>query len=304
MKTLFTLLFCALAFAGFAQQNFIISGHLQDVNGNDVRFAAVQIKVTNAPSGSPMDGYITSNSSDGNGNYSFVIPNGSDTNYNYSYMVLVYQCMTVDSGLVHTQNGTITQAIQNFTSTCSNGSCSISYTVAPQTSDTIYLFASINTTSTTGTAVSWNFGDGTSGSGWYPTHTYAQNGTYAVCVTFYDSLNACYDNFCDSITDSFKAPGFVLQVLPPQTVSINENEAASFSLFPNPAANVINIGANGFEESYSVSVFDITGKSIMERSRLNGNSNLDISSISPGVYFIQARDEHGAIIYSEKFMKK
>ncbi len=50
-------------------------------------------------------------------------------------------------------------------------------------------------------SASWNFGDNTSlGSGDYVSHTFAKNGTYNVCVTVYDSSNACSATKCKSIT--------------------------------------------------------------------------------------------------------
>ena len=40
----------------------------------------------------------------------------------------------------------------------------------------------------------WTFGDGSNGSGTYPTHVYDQPGTYTVCVTAYG--NGCEDTYC------------------------------------------------------------------------------------------------------------
>ncbi|MBK8499015.1 MAG: PKD domain-containing protein [Flavobacteriales bacterium] len=49
----------------------------------------------------------------------------------------------------------------------------------------------------TNTQYLWTFGDGGSGSGTSPTHTYDQPGTYTVCVTAY--WNGCLDDFCETI---------------------------------------------------------------------------------------------------------
>jgi PKD repeat protein len=46
----------------------------------------------------------------------------------------------------------------------------------------------------------WNFGDGATGSGMYPTHTYATSGWYAVCLTVSDnSGSGCTQTYCDSV---------------------------------------------------------------------------------------------------------
>ncbi|MEO0468146.1 MAG: PKD domain-containing protein, partial [Bacteroidota bacterium] len=41
----------------------------------------------------------------------------------------------------------------------------------------------------------WDFGDGNTGSGWNPTHTYAQPDTYTVCLVV-DDGNGCIDSLC------------------------------------------------------------------------------------------------------------
>jgi PKD repeat protein len=44
----------------------------------------------------------------------------------------------------------------------------------------------------------WDFGDGNTGSGQSPTHTYAANGVYGACVTMFDS-SGCVAVYCDTI---------------------------------------------------------------------------------------------------------
>ncbi len=44
----------------------------------------------------------------------------------------------------------------------------------------------------------WTFGDGSSGTGTNPVHTYTANGTYAVCLTVTDS-NGCHAQYCQNI---------------------------------------------------------------------------------------------------------
>lgn len=55
---------------------------------------------------------------------------------------------------------------------------------------------------TTGGAVTqylWNFGDGTTGTGQFPNHTYAAAGTYTVCIAIY-TASGCTDSTCQSVT--------------------------------------------------------------------------------------------------------
>lgn len=46
----------------------------------------------------------------------------------------------------------------------------------------------------------WTFGDGTSGTGQFPIHTYTTAGTYTVCLVVVDSAAGCSDNVCYNVT--------------------------------------------------------------------------------------------------------
>jgi PKD repeat protein len=45
----------------------------------------------------------------------------------------------------------------------------------------------------------WSFGDGTSGSGSNPSHTYARPGTYKVCITVYSKNGRCKTTVCKTV---------------------------------------------------------------------------------------------------------
>lgn len=68
-----------------------------------------------------------------------------------------------------------------------------------------------------------------------------------------------------------------------------------FTLFPNPAASQVMIAleATGLGR---VSVYDLTGKVALEpRFMAAGEQALDISMLSPGVYFVEVRDDTAVI---------
>ncbi|MCX6269971.1 MAG: PKD domain-containing protein [Bacteroidetes bacterium] len=48
-------------------------------------------------------------------------------------------------------------------------------------------------------AWAWDFGDGTTSTLQSPSHTFAQQGTYLVCLSIFTS-DSCYNNYCESIT--------------------------------------------------------------------------------------------------------
>ncbi len=45
----------------------------------------------------------------------------------------------------------------------------------------------------------WDFGDGSTGSGYFLNHQYSQPGLYVACLTVFDSLNACSATQCDTV---------------------------------------------------------------------------------------------------------
>src|SRR4051812_43517319 len=106
-------------------------------------------------------------------------------------------------------------ALFAFSFTGANAQCVASYTSSndPLANGNV-TFTNTSTSSTTYN--SWNFGDGTSDGSTSPVHTFAVTGTYTVCLTIYDSLGltdstmGCYNTFCSYITvtnDSTPAGG-------------------------------------------------------------------------------------------------
>jgi PKD repeat protein len=66
-----------------------------------------------------------------------------------------------------------------------------------QTNGTVY-FGGYNATGGGVTTWQWNFGDGTTGTTQYPSHTYTQSGTYTVCLVITSA--ACTDSICQTVT--------------------------------------------------------------------------------------------------------
>jgi transforming growth factor-beta-induced protein len=65
-------------------------------------------------------------------------------------------------------------------------------------------------------------------------------------------------------------------------LGINENNAFSFSLFPNPSNGLVTI--NGVENA-EVIVSDLTGKTFLNQS-VNNNTSLDLNGLSNGTYLV------------------
>ena len=81
---------------------------------------------------------------------------------------------------------------------------------------------------------------------------------------------------------------------------IEELSNGRFSIYPNPAENVLHVQSENGNSTYNI--YDISGKVYSSINSTSSNSSLDISSLSSGIYFIQciSGNEVGMI----KFIKK
>lgn len=75
--------------------------------------------------------------------------------------------------------------------------------------------------------------------------------------------------------------------------SIEEFESNLFTIYPNPASGNVNIAVNNLTEEAQVSVTDVLGKTVLSSTISDANTNLNVSSLKSGVYFItlQAQDK-------------
>ena len=66
-------------------------------------------------------------------------------------------------------------------------------------------------------------------------------------------------------------------------VGLNESEEVSFSVYPNPANNVINISGN-FDNDATVTIFDQSGRVV--KTITNNISQIDIADVDTGIYLL------------------
>lgn len=130
-------------------------------------------------------------------------------------------------------------------------------------------------------SVSWNFGDGSMGSGTSTQHTYTANGTYQVCMTAYNSCGAV--NYCDSVLVS--------------TIGVDELFlGGNVEVFPNPTHDVVNIhldGADAFTGEWSV--YDLDGK-LLQSEKVNAQTteiSISLGSYPVGTYILKITSDSG-----------
>ncbi|MFY7732685.1 MAG: T9SS type A sorting domain-containing protein [Bacteroidia bacterium] len=85
---------------------------------------------------------------------------------------------------------------------------------------------------------------------------------------------------------------------------LKENGLTSSNIFPNPTSGLITIAASkGLE---TINVFDVSGKMVYSQTSATKQNNveLDLSTLSNGIYFIHAKTENGDISKSKVVVSK
>lgn len=201
------------------------------------------------------------------------------TNGTYQYISYVDSAGSCSDTLM----GTVT--INNINSTSCNASISI-----VQDSTNIALFNGYNYSTGTNLTYSWDFGDGTSYSTQFPSHTYSTTGTFNICLIISDGMG-CMDTACQTITVVVKA-GTTVNIIDPGTANTIEIEKISeISVFPNPSKGEYNIQFNSNEvKSSRLVVTDLQGRIIYsELENINEGMNLltlDLVGTDAGIYLL------------------
>lgn len=143
--------------------------------------------------------------------YAFLIPNTYNLNYYYYWTFNGQTSTSPYAAFSYNAPGyyTVCLFVTDSTQQCSASSCDSVYLGNPNpgctvnigyqtgSNNNIYYFQA--NTSGTGGNYTWSFGDGSSGTGMNPVHTYTTPGTYTVCV-YFSSFAGCVDTSCVMVT--------------------------------------------------------------------------------------------------------
>ncbi|OUS02063.1 serine protease [Flavobacteriales bacterium 33_180_T64] len=84
-------------------------------------------------------------------------------------------------------------------------------------------------------------------------------------------------------------------------LSLQEEEFFEFKVYPNPAVNILNIQIPSVNENTTLTIYDILGKTILEQNMIQPSSQLDVSSMSSGVYILSFQSGEASKTF--KFIK-
>jgi hypothetical protein len=80
----------------------------------------------------------------------------------------------------------------------------------------------------------------------------------------------------------------------------NVNSNNSIQMFPNPASDVLFI-SGAIDETHTLYVYDMLGKNIIANG-VSTESQVNISSLTTGIYTVKLVDGNGGIVYSDKLI--
>ena len=187
----------------------------------------------------------------------------------------------IDTITVNPQNSTnysVSVTDQNGCTTAASTSVIISPApVAGFTSANLpTLEVGFTNTSTNATTYAWDFGDGFTSNQANPIHGYFTSGSFTV------TLIATNADGCDDTTS---------MTIQAQTTGLDELTSA-FVLYPNPTNGLLNI-QNVNHTNGTIQLFSTTGTLVLQTSLTSSNTQLDVTNLNRGVYFLQITNEFG-----------
>lgn len=137
-------------------------------------------------------------------------------------------------------------------------------------------------TATNYNSVSWDFGDGNTGTGLTPSNTYTANGAYWVC------MSAIGD--CDTVT--------VCDSVYVTTLSVGSIEWGEVSVFPNPTVDVVTVSITNFLGNKGTwTLFDMNGRALKsdDLKLIGGSATVSVSlaDMDKGSYIFRILNEKG-----------
>ncbi len=75
-------------------------------------------------------------------------------------------------------------------------------------------------------------------------------------------------------------------------VDVNETQQTNVEIFPNPSTGIFTISTT---EDYKINIVDISGRVVYILETNTSNSQIDLSNIAKGIYFIELSNENEKI---------
>jgi hypothetical protein len=138
----------------------------------------------------------------------------------------------------------------------------------------------------------WDWGDGTSTSGCYPSHTYTSAGWYNICVTAY---TACGDSISYCLNDSINK---IINVLNNNPVGLNQviNSKHHLNIYPNPFSVHTTLHTDNFFHNSTLTVYNLHGQAVVQVKNISGQTVVLLrDNLASGLYFVHLTEANKTI---------
>ena len=168
--------------------------------------------------------------------------------------------------------------------------------VIVQDSVDLYHYDIYNTSTVfSGASYLWDFGDGTTSTLEYPTHTYTDTNSVMICLTV-SSGAICTNTFCDSIINPGRSAGaFTVTVTAPTGINEQASVISSLENYPNPFGTNTTISYSiNKNAAVTLAIVDLLGNTIAvveNGNKTSGNYSTTWNSegVAEGMYLLQLR---------------
>ncbi len=187
------------------------------------------------------------------------------------------------------------------------GSCQAAFVLIQDSLNPTVYYGYNNSTGSNLTYL-WDFGDGTTSTLAYPSHSYAVTGVYNICLTVTDTVSLCTNVYCDSAGVFKMMTGMSSVTILGTTVGMEEKKTElEFTVAPNPLTESSTITVFSKEnKTLQYSIINLVGQTITNQNLIvsegKNSFTLNTASLSSGVYFLSVT-EKGKLLKNIKLVK-
>lgn len=217
-------------------------------------------------------------------------PNATYTNVPGTYSV----CLKIED----TVNNCVDSICYQINLTNTTNPCQAGFYIYPDSNGAPHTYIGVNT-STGGNSYTWLWGDGTSSTGQFPSHTYANAGNYTICLVIGNPATNCIDSFCLAATINKTEAMVTINFQAPAAVGDVSNSVAS--IYPNPTNDYLIV--KGVQaEALQVEIYTLSGSKLKSVSAV-ANQQINMKDIPSNMYLLKVTNSDGISKYA-KFMKQ
>lgn len=284
MKTILLSLFALLLGLTTQAQNCVADFDISNV-GNDYTFTFTG----NQPTGASVSWYVE--------NQYFTGTTVNTTLNGPAMPIISCTVSLVDSvnNLFCTANKMDTLFIAGAT----NSYCSADFSIIQDSSNSLtYYVVNQSTTTSNLQYLMWDFGDGYATNNTYPSHNYANVGTYVISLFIY--ADSCWAIATDTLVVTSKATGTWVHVIDPATLDVKDPSALQgVEIYPNPlkGEDVNLVLESTSSEELALFIYDAAGVLVKNETYLThlgtNHLTLDTKDLNKGIYYLNIRNNKG-----------